>query len=176
MPEGMKTKIVLDADVIIHFAKAGRLSELPSILPEFQFLLLDVVKRELSIMILSKLDQMISKDKTLVEAQFGKTPGEVREFAHLTSSDGLCLGRGESACMVYCLYHNDVLGSSNLNDIHRYCDEKGITYLTTLDFLFYAIRRGKMTKQDAEEFIKKVVEGGSRLPEVDFDTYVCSKL
>ena len=171
-----KTKIVLDADVIIHFAKAGRLPELPQILPEFQFLLLDVVKRELSGMILSVVDKMIHREKSLVVEQFGHTVGEIKEFSRLISTNGLALGRGESACMVYCLYHHDVLGSSNLKDIQNYCNEQGVTYLTTLDFLYYAIQRGKMTKLEAEEFIRKVVEGGSRLPSVDFDMYVCSKI
>lgn len=32
-----KVKIILDADVLIHFAKAGRLSMLPEILPEYDF-------------------------------------------------------------------------------------------------------------------------------------------
>lgn len=36
--QGKKTKIVLDADVIIHFAKGGKLDMLPGILPEFQFM------------------------------------------------------------------------------------------------------------------------------------------
>ena len=171
-----KIKLVLDADVIIHFAKAGRLHELPLILPEFQFLLLDVVKQELSVMILSMLNQMITKDNTLVEERFGASHGEILEFARLTSTDGLGLGRGESACMVYCLYHHDVLGSSNLRDIHDYCDKKGITYLTTTDFLYYAIKRGLMTKQEVDAFVKQVIDGGSRLPSVDFDTYVCSKI
>ena len=173
---GKITKIVLDADVIIHFAKAGRLQQLPQILPEFQFLLLDVVKRELSGMILSVVDKMIHRDRSLIVEQFGQTAGEIREFSRLTSTSGLALGRGESACMVYCLYHHDVLGSSNLKDIQKYCTEKGITYLTTLDFLYYAIQRGIMTKREAEEFIRIVVERGSRLPSVDFDTYVCSKI
>ena len=176
MAEEKKVKVVFDADVIIHFAKAGRLLELPSILPEFQFLVLDVVKRELSTVVLSILDKMISQDKTLVEAQFGCSQGEIKEYARLTSTSGLCLGRGESACMVYCLYHRDVLGSSNLKDIHRYCEEKGIIYLTTLDFLFYAIQRGRMTKTEAEAFVNIVVESGSKLPLVDFDTYVCTKI
>ena len=39
-----KTKVVLDADVINHFSRAGRLSLLPNILPEFQFIVLDIVK------------------------------------------------------------------------------------------------------------------------------------
>lgn len=68
-----KTKIVLDADVIIHFAKGGRLDLL-------------------------------------------RSAGEMKEYARLISRDGLALGRGESACMVYCLYHHDVVGSSNTKD------------------------------------------------------------
>ena len=59
---GKKTKIVLDADVINHFTKAGQLSLLPRILPEFQFIVLDVVKKELPIFILSSLDKVISLD------------------------------------------------------------------------------------------------------------------
>jgi hypothetical protein len=38
---GGKIKIVLDADVIIHFAKGGLLSFLPSIFPEYEYVLLD---------------------------------------------------------------------------------------------------------------------------------------
>lgn len=171
-----KDKVVLDADVVIHFAKAGRLPELPLILPEFEFVLLNVVKNELSGMILSIVEKMISRDKTLVEVQFGASDGEKKEFARLISANGLALGRGESACMVYCKYHNDVLGSSNITDIQTYCREQGITYLTTIDFLFYAIQRGRMTKKEAEEFIDKVVAGGSILPKVDFDKYICTKI
>lgn len=41
--ERQKTKIVLDADVIIHFMKAGSFPLLPEIFPEYDFLILDVV-------------------------------------------------------------------------------------------------------------------------------------
>ena len=37
-----KTKIVLDADVIIHFVKAGQFSLLLDIFPEYQYIILDV--------------------------------------------------------------------------------------------------------------------------------------
>ena len=63
-----KTKIVLDADVIIHFAKGGRLDMLPKIVPEFQFILLDVVKREIPPILMSTLEKLISRDKTLLES------------------------------------------------------------------------------------------------------------
>ena len=174
--QGKKTKIVLDADVIIHFAKGGKLDMLPKILPEYQFMVLDVVKKELPLLIMSVLQKAISQDKTVVEEVFGKTAGEAKEYARLISKDGLALGRGESACMVYCLYHHDVVGSSNTKDVTAYCEEKGITYLTTCDFLYYAIQRGLMTKVEADAFILGVRSMGSFPPVVDFDTYVCTKI
>lgn len=173
---GQKTKIVLDADVIIHFFKGGKLPLLPRILPEFQFLILDVVKREIPPLLSKALEQMIVRDKSLVEESFGLTSGEMREFAALTAACGLGLGKGESACMVYCLYHNDVLGSSNLRDVKQYCESHGITYLTTVDFLYYAIQRKLMTKEEASAFVQQVVAAGSKLPNVDFDTYFCDKI
>lgn len=171
-----KNKILLDADVIIHFFKGGKLSMLPRILPEYQFVLLDVVKREIPLIMMLEMDRLITVDKTIAEVQFGATSGEVKEYARLTSADGLALGRGESACMVYCRYHNDVLASSNLKDVTDYCNEHNIKYLTTVDLLFYAIQHSLMSKEEALRFIKKVVSLGSRLPEVDFDLYTCDKL
>ena len=43
-----KTKIVLDADVIIHFMEADCFSLLPAIFPEYEYLILDVVYDEIS--------------------------------------------------------------------------------------------------------------------------------
>lgn len=171
-----KTKIVLDADVINHFAKGGLLPLLPKILPEFQFIVLDIVKKELPVLILSLLDQQMQRSGTIKDEVFGQSSGEKKEFFRLIASNGPHLGKGESACMVYCLYHNDVVGSSNTKDITDYCNVHGITYLTTNDFLFYAIQRGLLSKDDATDFIKKVRSLGSYPEVVDFNTYVCTKL
>ena len=46
--EHKKTKIVLDADVIIHFIEAGNFSLLPDIFPEYEYIILDVVYNEVS--------------------------------------------------------------------------------------------------------------------------------
>ena len=43
-----KTKIVLDADVIINFMEADRFSMLPEIFPEYEYLILDVVYHEIA--------------------------------------------------------------------------------------------------------------------------------
>lgn len=139
-------------------------------------MVLDVVKKEIPILILSVLQKCISQDKTIVEEVFGNSAGEIKEFARLIAKDGKALGRGESACMVYCLYHHDVVGSSNTKDVTAYCEENGITYLTTCDFLYYAIKRGMMTKEEADMFIREVRSMGSFPPIVDFDKYVCSKI
>ena len=171
-----KTKVVLDADVINHFSRAGRLSLLPNILPEFQFIVLDIVKTELPILILADLDKVINQEKTIAEEVFGATGGEKKEYFRLTATSGPHLGKGESACMVYCRYHNDVVGSSNTKDITDYCTQYGITFLTTNDFLFYAIQRSLITKEEAVAFIQNVRSMGSYPPIVDFDKYICNKL
>ncbi len=173
---GKKTKIVLDADVINHFVRGGKLALLPKILPEFQFIVLDIVKKELPILILSELDKQIKREKNISEEIFDVNGVARREYFRLTATNGLHLGRGESACMVYCKFNNDVVGSSNTNDITQYCDDNGITYLTTNDFLSYAIQRKLLTKEEAEEFIHNVRSMGSYPPIVDFDKYVCTKI
>ena len=81
-------------------------------------------------------------------------------------------GKGESACMAYCRYTNNVIGSSNLRDIKEYCQQNQLIYLTTLDFLYHAIQRGKMTVDEAHEFIRTVREKGSKLPDTDFNVFI----
>ena len=171
-----KTKIVLDADVINHFVRGGLLSLLPNILPEFEFIVLNIVKQELPILILSSLDKQIREKRNIKEEVFGTSSEEKKEYFRLTATDGLHLGRGESACMVYCKFHKDVVGSSNTKDITQYCTDNNITFLTTNDFLYYAIKRNILTIEQAKEFIEKVRSLGSFPPIVDFEKYSCNKL
>lgn len=66
-----------------------------------------------------------------------------------------------------------MVGSSNLADIIDYCEENGITYLTTIDFLYYAIKNNKLSKDEVQEFISDVNAKGSKLPtNINFDTYI----
>ena len=168
-----KTKIVLDADVILHFVKAGQFSILLDIFPEYQYQILDVVYDEVTVNKATKtqIDNTLNFFSTrIASVKFAPKGESIREYARLRSA--LLLGKGESACMVYCRDNHDVLGSSNLKDIKEYCSENQITYLTTVDFLYYAFVRKKMTKKDVEAFIKDVIAKGSKLPEVDIERYV----
>lgn len=95
-----------------------------------------------------------------------------KEYALLTKT----LGRGESACMVYCRFNHNVLASSNLKDIREYCRDNKITYLTTIDFLYYAIQKQIISIEEADSFISKVKQNDSKLPDIDFKIFVSSVL
>ena len=166
-----KTKIVLDADVIIHFILGDSLALLLNIFPEYGYVVLDVVYNELANNRATK--NQLDNTLNLYRAHFSKVnfkpSGQSRqEYAHLISM----LGRGESACMVYCRDNQDVLGSSNLRDIKKYCEDNQITYLTTIDFLYYAFIRHKMSASDVSDFILQVKAKGSKLPDVEIETYI----
>ena len=154
-----KVKIVLDADVIIHFSKGGLLSLLPQIFPEYEYIILDKVYNELS-SVRTQLDNQIKYLGNIKKVEFTPTIEILREYASLKTR----FGDGESACMAYCRYTANMIGSSNLQDIKNYCTEHKITFLTTLDFLYYAWSRRLLTDKDCEDFIKDVTSKGSRLP------------
>lgn len=171
MPD--KIQIVLDADVIIHFSQGGYLHLLPKVIPECSFVVLSVVRNELRQETKTVLDNHIFFLKNISLIEYNPVGEERREFAWLTSLSGLCLGRGESACMTYARFHHNVVGSSNLRDIKDYCAENGIAYLTTWDFLYYAYKSGLLTKEEISEFVRRVRCSGSILPDNDLDTYYC---
>ena len=168
MAKGVKTQIVLDADVVIHFSKGGLLSLLPSIFPDYEYVLLETVYEELK-SLRSQVDNQIMRLKNITLQPFAPRGEMLREYAMLRSR----FGKGESACMAYCLFTHNVIGSSNLRDIRAYCEEKKIVYLTTIDFLWYAWRKGLLTPAEISAFIAEVKQKGSKLPEIEIEKYVC---
>ena len=141
------------------------------IFPEYEYLILDVVYNEVTVNRVSKTQidntlQFMNRRISLVN--FAPSGASRLEYTRLIST----LGRGESACMIYCRDNNDVLGSSNLRDIKEYCEKNQITYLTTIDFLYYAYVHKKMTEKECQHFISDVNSKGSRLPVVDIMTYI----
>jgi len=58
-----RTKIVLDADVIIHFSKGGALSLLPKIFPEYDYIVLSIVYDEIKT-VAKQLDNQIHFSRT----------------------------------------------------------------------------------------------------------------
>ena len=157
-----RVRIVLDADVIIHFSKGGLLSLLPKIFPEYEYIVLDKVYDELS-SVKNQLDNQILFCRNIRKVEFTPTQAMLMEYAALKSR----FGDGESACMAYCRYTANIIGSSNLRDIKNYCNEHQITFLTTLDFIYYAWQRRLLTEKECAEFISDVTARGSRLPRIE---------
>ena len=153
-----KTAIVLDADVIIHFSKANHLSTLPTIFPEYRMVVLSAVFDELKGDVKHQLENMIVLLKNIEKIPFNPQKEMKMEYASLLRR--------------YCKFTNNVIGSSNIKDIKKYCEQHQLVYLTTIDFLYYAIKRGKMTIDDAHQFIDMVQEKGSKLPKTDFNSFI----
>jgi hypothetical protein len=73
--------------------------------------------------------------------------------------------------MAYCKYNKDILASSNLKDIAKYCEDNQITYVTTMDFLVEAKKKKQLTKKDCNDFIAKVKNAGGKLPVNKIDEF-----
>ncbi len=160
-------KIIIDADVIIHFSKANQLGILHTIFPN-PIYILNFVFNEVFIGNLKIQVENMIRFGFLQELEFNNDITVLREFALLKRKYGI----GESACMAYCRYHNDVLASSNLKDIKKYCEQHKIQYLTTMDFLLAAYEKGLLSEPACDQFIKDVRSKGSKLPASNLRKYL----
>ncbi len=165
-----KVKIVLDTDVVLHFLKGGRLSLLFDIFAsEYEYVMLSTTYDELrNKEQRNQIDNHINLLKNLTKVEFNPTGEMRRVYAILTSQ----FGKGESACMAYCQFEHHVIGSNNTRDIREYCANNGISYLTTGDFLYYAIKRGMLTEEQAGILIVDARAKGSNVPDFDYSTHV----
>ena len=155
-----KRKILLDADVVIHFVNGENFILLPSLFEE-EKVILDKVCNELR----KRRDLQQFYDNVIAfgfikEITFDGDLEIIKEYARLKKK----YGDGESACMAYCKYNKDILASSNLSDIKEYCEENDIEYITTMGFLCEAYQKDKLTEKECDEFISKVLASGSKLP------------
>ncbi|MDP4184234.1 MAG: hypothetical protein Q8862_03610 [Bacteroidota bacterium] len=168
MGTNTKKLILLDADVISHFISGGQFALLPSIF-RYSKVLLDIVANELraSKKFKNYIDNVIATG-FIKEINFQGNKQIAIEYAKLIKT----FGKGESACMAYCKFNKDILASSNLRDISKYCEDNNITYLTTMDFLIEALHANQLTEQECDIFIKNVKAVGSKLPVDKINEYL----
>ncbi|WP_157482552.1 hypothetical protein [Geofilum rubicundum] len=152
-------KIIVDADVIIHFSKGEQLFLLPQIFPNRLCILKDVFLEVFKGVLRTEIEKLLQMN-FLEEIDFSSDIDVIKEYAKLKKM----FGPGESACMAYCKFHQDVLASSNLKDIKQYCKDNGITYLTTMDFLNAAFEKQLLNENECDYFIFNVLSRGSKLP------------
>lgn len=162
-----KRKIVLDADVIINFSRASILSRLTDIMKNYDFIVLDKVYNEVLGDTKRELNHNVQLLKKIAIVPFPANRDMIMEYAKLVKT----FGKGESACMAYCKFTDDVVGSSNFKDVSDYCKNNNITYLGTVDFLYYAVKNGIMTEEEATKNMNDMIAQGSRLPGINFQNY-----
>jgi len=155
-----ETTILLDADVVIHFIKAGYQMKLKAIFPG-RLAMLDKVKAEL----IERKSKALEIENFLNWCKIPVIPMPqdreiLAEYARLIKTRG----PGESACMAVARFRKNYIASSNLKDIRQYCADHGIRYYATLDILNEAIIRGVMTEAECDQFIAEVKLKGSILP------------
>ena len=152
-----KVLILLDADVLIHFAHIDKITLLNQLFPD-RLRMLDFVVDELrsNRHINAQLD-MIFTLSGIKEIAF-PTSKLLREYIQLKKQ---IRGKGESACLVYCRNYHHIIASSNTSDTQDYCAEHGIAYLTTLDIMCIALHRKVLTKPEINQFIKTIKNKGS---------------
>jgi hypothetical protein len=154
-----KKKIILDADVIIHFHKGEQLGLLTRIYQNKLFIVKDVLNEVFKGKLRFQIENSLNMN-LIQELNISTDMRVLKEYAILKKR----FGPGESACMAYCKFNNDVLASSNLRDIKQYCDDNKIQYLTTMDFINTAFEKNLLNESECNIFINKVISQGSRLP------------
>jgi predicted nucleic acid-binding protein len=160
------TKIILDADVIIHFLKAGHIGVLTQIYPN-QLYMPDVVFQE-TFFGREKIEvENLLEFKLIREIVIKSDLRIFGEYNRLKKR----FGKGESACMAYCRFTHNTVGSSNLKDIRLYCEEHQITYLTTLDFIAMAFQKKLLTEAECDYFIF-LIDPKRRLPVERIEDYL----
>lgn len=167
--------ILIDADVVSHFVSADAADVLPAIFP-YPIKVLDKVYAELARIARIKriVDDLIDR-QSLDVIPFPEHDFDiVKEYFHIKTL--LFKGDGEAACMAVARYTNDIIASSNLRDIRHYCKTHGIVYISTMDFLCKAVRRGIFTERQCDEFIRKVRAVGSKLPVERMRDFSCRDL
>jgi|SRR5690554_3518709 len=168
-----KKSLVFDADVLIHFILAECFSELRNIYPKNSKVILQKVYDELQVYKDSRnmLDSAIYTFKYIQLVSFPLTTDMMKEFAHLTSPK-MDMGRGESACMSYCKFTDDVIVSSNLRDVSIYCKQNAIDLLTTMDLVEWAFENELWSEKECDAFITVVLKKGSKLPTRTIRSYI----
>ncbi|OFX16717.1 MAG: hypothetical protein A2033_12900 [Bacteroidetes bacterium GWA2_31_9] len=168
MTKKIKPKILLDADVVIHFVKGGQISLLPTIFEEEKVILDKVLEELQQHKELKQYYENLVSFGLIKEISFSKDIKVLQEYSKLRKK----FGKGESACMAYCKFNNNVLASSNLKDIKDYCIENNIEYITTMDFLKEAYEKNLLTETECDFFIYNVKSKGSKLPCDSISEYI----
>lgn len=175
MAKKNKKIILIDADVVSHFIKAGAIYSLGNIF-ENEIRILDKVYKELEKYRSKKIeiDNLLNQNVLKLEVFPENNQEIIKEYFYIKNK--LFKGEGESACLAVARFRKNIIASSNLKDIKGYCNNHGIVYLTTMDFLCEAINKGIFDIEHCNKFIQQVLSKGSKLPVRRIEDYNCRNI
>ena len=161
--------VLLDADVIVHFYKGDQILLLIKLFGK-RLLILDSVVNELKGLRITRpiIDNFLSF-KIAEEIKFPDDNTVITEYARLLKTGR---GKGESACMAFLRYNDNILASSNLKDVQKYCEVYNIELITTMDILTMAYENGMLNETECDYFIYNVILKGSKLPFASIKDYL----
>lgn len=167
--------ILIDADVVSHFITAGEQNELNKIFQN-SIQILDKVLVEATRLPSRKtiVDNIVTNGILTVLSFPDNDPDIKQEYFWIKKM--MDKGDGESATMAVARHHNNIIASSNLRDIKSYCSNHKIDYLTTMDFLCYALSKNLWTEKRCNDFITKVLSKKSKLPCTKMADHTCRPL
>jgi len=166
--------LVLDCDVLSHFAWVDRLDILEKLYARNMIVLEEVINE------LSKIEHIAKRVESCITRGSIKrvsTPAnapEALELAHLLESGRY--GRGEAACLAHLKYNFGSLGSNNLSDVKAVCSEKNICLMTVPNILTHAYEANVITKKEADQVWLGMVKKGRKLPGNSFDDFIANRL
>ena len=164
--------ILIDADVVSHFIIAGSITKLTTIF-SYKIKILDKVYRELERFPKRKIEVDNLLNFRLIEMiPFPEDRSDIKKEYYYIKKN-LFKGDGEAACLAYVRFSKDIIASSNLKDIRHYCELHSLNYLTTMDFLCEAVKKGVMDEDECDAFIGKVILAKGKLPVNKLKDYRC---
>lgn len=89
----------------------------------------------------------------------------------LWSKTGKICGSGESAAITLAHLNNGLVASNNLSDVEEYIESLDIELITSSMILSKAVERDIISKENADDLWKGMINKGIKLPKESFSDY-----
>ena len=89
----------------------------------------------------------------------------------LWSKTGKICGSGESAAITLAHLNNGLVASNNLSDVEEYIESLDIELITSSMILSKAVERDIISKENADDLWKGMINKGIKLPKKSFSDY-----
>lgn len=89
----------------------------------------------------------------------------------LWSKTGKICGSGESAAIILAHLNNGLVASNNLSDVEEYIESLDIELITSSMILSKAVERDIISKENADDLWKGMINKGIKLPKESFSDY-----